>query len=580
MENTVEIREDIYINGKAFKIISGSIHYFRVVPEYWQDRLEKLKAMGCNTVETYIPWNLHEPKEGEFCFTEGQDVGKFISLAQELGLYVIIRPSPYICAEWEFGGLPAWLLNKPNMRLRCNCKEFLECVARYYQHLFRVLTPLQLPCGGPVILMQLENEYGSFGDDKEYLKNLKDLMLKNGLVVPLVTSDGPNEQCLRDGTLTEILPTANFGSGAVSGFNELAKYTNGRPLMCMEFWIGWFDTWRNEMHIKSDPEANKKELEDILRLGHVNFYMFYGGTNFGFMNGAIYPDHLRPHVTSYDYDAPLTEDGQFTEKYYAFQKVIEKYCAIPQVPFTTTVKKMHYGTFSVNQKVSLFSILEDLSEPAFYPDTKSMEQLGQSYGYILYRSNLKKGKYIEKFRLVDAGDRGIIFADEEKIAVRYDQELEQDCPLTFQADEIQFDILMENMGRVNYGEKLERQRKGITGGVLMDGKFHFGWNHYPLPLDNLERIDFSKEYVNDTPAFYRICFEIRETGDTFMELDGWGKGCVFVNGRNIGRFWEAGPQKRLYIPGPLLLEGRNEIIIFETDGKAGDNILLTDKPKL
>jgi len=576
----IEVKEDIYINGEKFRIISGSIHYFRVIPEYWRDRLEKLKAMGCNTVETYVAWNLHEPKEGTFCFTDGLDLGKFISLAKELNLYIIIRPSPYICAEWEFGGLPAWLLNKKGMRLRCNCKGFLECVSRYYQQLFQILTPLQISYGGPVILMQLENEYGSFGDDKEYLMNLKRLMAENGAVVPLVTADGSEVQFLRDGTVKDVLPTVNFGSGTVTRFGELGKFAKGCPLMCMEYWVGWFDTWGSGSHSKSDLEENIKDLDDMLRLGHVNFYMFHGGTNFGFMNGSNYLDRLKPHVTSYDYDAPLTEDGQFSEKYFAFQKVIGKYTSIPQMSFSANIKRINYGTYPVSQKVSLFPVLKDLSEPVFSPDTKTMEELGQNYGYILYRSRLGRGSYIEKFRLAQAGDRGIVFANERKIGIRYDRELEQDCSLTFQADEVQLDILMENMGRVNYGEKLERQRKGIAGGVLMDGKFHFGWDHYPLPLENLEGLDFGKEYIIGTPAFYRILFEARETGDTFLDLEGWGKGCVFVNGRNIGRFWEIGPQGRLYIPGPLLSEGSNEIIIFETDGKAGGNVLLTDRPKL
>ncbi len=306
-----DIRDDFYLNGEKFKIISGAIHYFRIVPEYWRDRLEKLKAMGCNTVETYVAWNMHEPKKGQYCFEGMLDLKRFILLAQELGLYVIVRPSPYICAEWELGGLPGWLLAEDGMRLRACYEPFLKHVRDYYQVLFQILAPLQLPYGGPIILMQVENEYGYYGEDHNYMETMKQIMLNNGVVVPFVTSDGPNDESLSCGSTKGALPTGNFGSGTEERFQILKKYTDGGPLMCTEFWVGWFDHWGNGGHMTGNLEQSTVDLDKMLELGSVNIYMFVGGTNFGFMNGSNYYDELTPDVTSYDYDAVLTEAGDF-----------------------------------------------------------------------------------------------------------------------------------------------------------------------------------------------------------------------------------------------------------------------------
>lgn len=575
-----EIKDDFYLDGKKIKIISGGIHYFRVVPEYWRDRLEKLKALGCNTVETYVAWNVHEEEEGNFNFKGIADIKKFISIANELGLWVIVRPSPFICAEWEFGGMPAWLLNKPDMRLRTNTNPFLDCVDNYYKELFQILSPLQVNYGGPIIMMQIENEYGYYGNDKNYLLALKNLMEKHGAIVPFVTSDGPTKQTLKDGSIPDVLATGNFGSRTLERFQVLEDCIGKKPLMCMEFWIGWFDAWGCGKHNTSNLEENIQDLDDMLRLGNVNIYMFHGGTNFGFMNGANFYDRLETDITSYDYDAVLSESGEITTKYKEFQKVIAKYTKLPQVEFTTTIKKKEYGELSVSRKVSLFSVLEDISKPVIHPCTLSMEQLGQNYGYILYRTNLNKGKQIEKCRILGAGDRAVLFADEEQVAIRYNLELDQEFDFEVPKEEVTLDILMENMGRVNFGLRLDDQCKGIKKGVTFNGAFQNNWTHYPIPLDNLDDLDFEKEYKKGTPAFYEFEFYADEVGDTFLDLEGWGKGCVFVNGRNIGRFWKIGPQKRLYIPGPYIKEGNNKIIVFETDGIVNNRISLKAEPDL
>ena len=576
-----EITDNFYLDGKPFQIISGAIHYFRIVPEYWQDRLEKLKAMGCNTVETYIPWNMHEPKKGEFHFEGMLDIERFVKTAQELGLYVILRPSPYICAEWEFGGLPAWLLAEDGMKLRVSYPPFLKHVQDYYDVLLKKIVPYQINYGGPVILMQVENEYGYYANDREYLLAMRDTMQKGGVVVPLVTSDGPFEENLNGGHLEGALPTGNFGSKTEERFEVLKKYTDGGPLMCTEFWVGWFDHWGNGGHMTGNLEESVKDLDKMLELGHVNIYMFEGGTNFGFMNGSNYYDELTPDVTSYDYDALLTEDGQITEKYRRYRDVIAKYREIPEVTFTTEIKRKAYGTLPVKEKVSLFSVLDDLSAPVESSFPQSMEKLGQNYGYILYHSTLDTEEKLEKLRLWEANDRANIFVDQKPVTTLYDLELlkEKELDVTFERG-ADFDILMENMGRVNFGPRMEHQRKGIGQCVQVNGHMHNHWKQYTLPLDNIEKVDFSKEYKEGLPGFYRFTVDIDETADTFLDFEGWGKGCVFVNGFNIGRFWEIGPQKRLYIPAPLLKKGENEIIVFETEGKTRDTIVLKDEPDI
>lgn len=581
MSSRFEIKDDFYLDGEKIRIISGSIHYFRVVPEYWRDRLEKLKALGCNTVETYIPWNFHEKEKGEFNFSGDRDIAGFVRLAQELGLWVILRPSPYICAEWEFGGLPWWLLKEDGMRLRCNYEPFLRHLKDYYQKLFEVIAPLQITQGGPVIMMQVENEYGSYGNDRGYNDFLKNLMIQCGCSVPLVTSDGPTEDMLNCGEIGGVQQTANFGSRGRLQLGVLQKKVGDKPLMCMEFWVGWFDSWGIPEHMGGDIQAHARDLDEILSMGHVNIYMFEGGTNFGFFNGANYYENLTPDVTSYDYDALLTEDGRITPKYEAFKEVIARYTQIPEVPFTAEIKRKAYGTLKVQRSTGLFSNLENLARPVENLTPQSMEKLGQGYGYVLYESALDRTGDIQAIRLLEANDRAQIFVDEKPAVTLYDRELLEERefePALSRGERIS--VLVENMGRVNYGYRMEKQRKGIDGNVLVNRHQLYYWKQYSLPMEDLSGLDFSRPLAEGTPGFYEFTFEAQETADTFLDFEGWGKGCVLVNGFNIGRFWEIGPQKRLYIPAPLLKKGQNTILIFETEGKAGGEIRLVDEPML
>lgn len=580
----IEIKDRFYLNGEPFQLISGAVHYFRIVPQYWQDRLEKLKAMGCNTVETYIPWNIHEPRKGEFHFDGMCDIGHFLDLAEELGLRVILRPSPYICAEWEFGGLPAWLLKEDGMKLRCSYEPYQKLVREYYSVLMPYLAPYQIDQGGPVIMMQIENEYGYYGDDHSYMEWMRDLMREYGITVPLFTSDGPFDDSFRGGRIDGILQTGNFGSKAEERFDFMRKYVDG-PLSCMEFWLGWFDNWGCGQHHRTSCEENTRDFAYMLDHGNVNIYMFIGGTNFGFMNGSNYYDELTPDVTSYDYDAILTEDGQTTEKYAAFQAEIEKRMELPKLQLHTKISRKNYGTAALTGSVSLWDALPLLSEKAESTFPVSMEKLDQSYGYILYRTVLKDMDLLGEIRLMKANDRAQIFADDKKVLTLYDRELltahKLETPVSVAAEGSRMDILVENMGRVNFGPYMEQQRKGIDGPVLFNTRQHFGFEIYPLPLDDVSHLKFeAKAPVQEAPAFHRYTFEAEETGDTFLNMEGFGKGCVFINGFNLGRFWEIGPQRTLYVPGPLLKRGINEIIVFETEGTYRKTVTLQDQPDL
>lgn len=577
-----DISDDFYLDEKPFKVISGAIHYFRVVPEYWRDRLEKLRLLGCNTVETYVPWNMHEPQEGNYNFKKECDLRKFIKTAHEVGLYVILRPSPYICAEWEFGGLPYWLLKDSQMKLRFSYAPFMEKIERYFNALFQEVIDLQITMGGPIIMMQVENEYGGYANDKDYLKQMAGLMRKMGVDVPLVTSDGPWGDMLENGSIPGLaLPTINCGSNVKEHFKRLKEFHNEKkPLMVMEFWIGWFDAWEDGFHHTTSTEDATKELADILSEGSVNIYMFQGGTNFGFMNGSNYYEKLAPDVTSYDYDALLTESGEITPKYRAFQKVISEHTEIPQLQLSTKIEQKSYGGVAVEAKVALLEALSDIGTVAHSAYPLTMEDLNQGYGYVYYQSEIGAPRTIEDFRLVNVMDRVHVSINEKPLFTLYDHETTEKKSFELFEETNTLGLLVENMGRVNYSVKMNHQKKGIQDGVVINGAFQSEWENWSLPMDNLGQLDFSKGYINNVPAFYRFILEVDVVGDTFLDLEGWGKGFVTINGFNLGRFWKKGPQKRLYVPGPILKQGENEVIIFETEGETTELVTFYDTPDL
>ncbi|MFC5701616.1 beta-galactosidase [Cohnella faecalis] len=567
-------------NGRPIRLISGAVHYFRIVPAYWEDRLLKLKACGFNAVETYIPWNLHEPREGRFNFEGIADVTRFIELAHKLELFVLVRPSPYICAEWEFGGMPSWLLADANMKLRCMHRPYLDKVDAYYDVLMPLLKPLLCTNDGPIIAMQIENEYGSYGNDKAYLDYLRDGMIRRGVDVLLFTSDGAEDSMLQGGSLIpEVLATANFGSKPEKAFAKLAEYQPDKPAMCMEYWNGWFDHWGEEHHAREYDDV-AGELDNMLRSGaSINFYMFHGGTNFGFFNGANDFGRYEPTVTSYDYHALLNEAGEVTDKYMAVREVIARHVGPPAVPLPEPVKKMSYGAVRLTEQAKLFDQLDRLSRPvtSVYPET--MERLGQDYGFVYYQTQVSGPRPKSKVVIQEVRDRALVYLNGDYQGVidrnEHDNTLDMnahDIAVEISPEGSKIGILVENQGRVNYGWML-KDSKGITEGVRLAGQFLFNWEMYSLPLDDLSELRFgllreeerSVASLN-SPSFFRGTFEVSEPADTFLKLEGWNKGVVFLNGFNLGRYWAKGPQQTLYVPGPLLLEGKNEIIVFELHG--------------
>ena len=581
-----EIGSSFYLDGQEFKILSGAIHYFRIQPEDWYHSLYNLKALGFNTVETYVPWNMHEPKKGQFDFQGILDIEKFLQIAQDLGLYAIVRPSPFICAEWEFGGMPAWLLTE-DMRIRSSDAPYLQAVADYYDELLPRLVPRLLDKGGNILMMQVENEYGSYGEDKDYLRAIRQMMLDRGVDCPLFTSDGPWRATLRAGTLIEedLFVTGNFGSKADYNFAQMQEFfdEHGKkwPLMCMEFWDGWFNRWKEPI-IKRDPEELAQAVHEVLKQGSINLYMFHGGTNFGFMNGCSARGVTDlPQVTSYDYDALLDEQGNPTPKYFAVQKMMETYYPEYLQMKPLTKESFELRDIALSEKVSLFETLADLAQPveSLYP--VKMEDLGQNYGYLLYRTEASWDADEEKIRVIDGRDRMQLFVDGKLMATQYQAEIGQDIFVTGEKKAThRIDILMENMGRVNYGHKFlaDTQRKGIRTGVCKDLHFLLNWQQYPLSFENTENINFSKGWQPEQPAFYAFDFEMKALKDTYLDLSGFGKGLAFVNGVNIGRFWNVGPTLSLYIPHSLLKEGHNRIIIFETEGEYEESINLVKQP--
>lgn len=583
--HTFQIKSHFLLDNHPFKIYSGAIHYFRIHPIDWRHSLQNLKNLGFNTVETYIPWNLHEPKKGKFDFSGGLDLEKFIETAAEAGLYVILRPSPFICAEWEWGGLPAWLLNEPG-KPRSRDPRFLAHVQNYYDELFKRIVPHQLDHGGNILMFQVENEYGSFAQDKEYLRAIAKMMRKGGLTMPFFTSDGPWKACLRAGSLIEddILPTGNFGSRANMNFDAMEEFfhEHGKeyPLMCMEFWDGWFNRYNEPIH-KRDANELANAVCETMKRGSINLYMFHGGTNFGFMNGCSARDqHDLPQITSYDYGALLDEQGNPTDKYYAVQKMIQKEFPDLKTQEPLIKESMAIENIPQTDRVSLFETLDTLANPIESLDPLTMEEAGQNVGYILYRTELAKDADELKLRIIDGRDRAQLYLDGRLEATQYQEEIGDPIFVHPKQEVSQLDVLVENMGRVNYGSKFraDTQRKGLRQGVMSDLHFIQNWKQYPLPLDNIEKIDFSRKWKAGQPGFYRYQFDVLTPKDTFIDTRKMGKGAAWVNGFHIGRFWQTSPMGTLYIPHGLLKEGKNEIIILDTEQEAPAAINLVAHP--
>jgi beta-galactosidase len=564
------------LDGKRFQIISGAIHYARVPRAYWRDRLKKAKAMGLNTVETYVFWNLHEPEPGKYDFSGQLDVAEFIREAQQEGLYVILRPGPYVCAEWEFGGYPAWLLKNPDIKVRTSDPAFLEPATRWLHRLGRELAPLQSGNGGPIIAAQVENEYGSFGKDHDYMQKIHNVLIDAGFTKSMLyTADGADE--LANGALPDLPAAINFGTGVAK--DEFAKLEKLRPTgarMCGEYWAGWFDHWGEHHHTASAKEE-ADELKWMLERGYsVNIYMLHGGTSFGWMNGANTDGKkYQPDVTSYDYDAPVNESGALTPKYFLFRDVIAKATGVqPPAPPAPIVDRA-YASVAFSRSVSLIDALPKAIES---DNVQPMETFGQSYGYILYRTKVDMAQSGE-LKLDELHSYAQVYLD-GKLTGTLDRRLLQDSlRLAVPHDGARLEILVENTGRVNFGHQFPKEWTGITHGITLAGKPVGHWSIYPLPMEHTDKLHFVARPCEGA-CFYEAILDVDQPADTFLDTRGLGKGMAWVNDVPLGRFWKIGPQGALYLPAPFLKKGRNRIVVFDLDGQPGRTLNFSDKPIL
>jgi len=567
------------LNGKPFQIISGEMHYTRIPRAYWRDRFRMAKAMGLNTVTTYTFWNAHEPRPGVYDFTGNNDVAEFIREAQQEGLYVILRPGPYVCAEWEFGGYPAWLLKDHSMVIRSSDRKYVEPTTRWIKRLGQELAPLQIGNGGPIILVQVENEYGSFGDDHAYVEQLRRLLLDSGFTQSvLYTADGAEE--IAAGSLPDLPVGINFGGSdagaAQRSFAILKKIRPNGPFFNSEYWDGWFDHWGGK-HGKTNAANEAANLDWMLRQGYsVSLYMFHGGTSFGWMNGANSDGkNYEPDVTSYDYDSPLDESGRPAPKYSTFRDVIAKATGTTPAAVPPSLPAMKIPEFKLEEAVSLWKLLPT---PVHSEQVLSMEDLDQAYGYILYRKQLD-GPVEGELTLDELHDYAQVFLD-GTLAGKLDRRLAQNhLQVKVPRSGARLDILVENTGRVNFSVVLRGERKGITKQVTLAGKALLGWDIYSLPMAETSKLQFARASCEGA-CFYRATFHVDAPAETFLDSSAFAKGAVWLNGQSLGRIWNIGPQKTLYVPGPWLRAGENEVVVFDLNGQPGRTLIGRDHPIL
>ncbi|WP_159706122.1 beta-galactosidase family protein [Arthrobacter sp. 18067] len=570
--------QDFLLNDEPFRILSGAIHYFRVHPDLWADRIHKARLMGLNTIETYVPWNEHSPTPGAFLTDGGLDLGRFLDLVADSGMHAIVRPGPYICAEWDNGGLPAWLFTDPTVGVRSSEPGYLAAVSSYMESVLALVVPRQITQGGPVIMFQIENEYGAYGNDKEYLQHLVDLSKRSGVDVPLFTCDQPFGTMIEDGSLPELHKTGTFGSRSLERLAFLRERQPTGPLMCAEFWNGWFDNWGTHHHT-TDAAASAAELDALLTAGaSVNIYMFHGGTNFGFTNGANDKGIYEPTITSYDYDAPLSEDGHPTAKYFAFRDVIAKHFPVPsEVPAVRV--PVPASTVPIARSVSLLDV--PIATRPVAGSVPPVEVTGQYRGFYLYELSLPAGGVLS---FSEVRDRAQFFLDGVPVGV-LSRELGERSVVIPAGGRLQ--VLLEDQGRVNYGQRIGED-KGLMGPALLNGVEVLDWEIGAVDLASLD--DFRSAAAElpvggvnagvTGPSVSFATFEADGPGDRFLRLDGWIKGNAFINGFNLGRYWSRGPQRTLYVPGPLIREGANELAILELHGSATREVSFAVGPDL
>ncbi|XP_017787650.1 PREDICTED: beta-galactosidase-like [Habropoda laboriosa] len=566
------------LDGKPFRYVSGSFHYFRTPRQYWRDRLRKIRAAGLNAISTYVEWSLHQPNENEWRWTGDADLVEFLNIAQDEDLFVLLRPGPYICAERDFGGLPYWLMTRvPDIRLRTNDPRYMQYVEIYLNEVFTRVRPYLRGNGGPIIMVQVENEYGSYACDREYMSRLRDIMKQNIETKALLyTTDGASTYMLRCGSIPDVYTTIDFGTGGnVTKIFELMRlYEPKGPLVNSEFYPGWLTHWQEPFQrVKSG--AVTKTLNDMLALGaSVNIYMFYGGTNFGYTAGANGGQNAyNPQLTSYDYDAPLTEAGDPTPKYFEIRNVIARYLPLPNTSIPTVSPKGDYGSILLSPVLKLFeplgrqlfgTISVEGSEPLTF------ETLGLPYWLVLYEADIVRTTWDPAILHALVRDRALVYVDDQLVGTlsrtnkMYDLAIEEPYGQKLK-------LLVENQGRLNYGNGLH-DFKGISNVSL--SKIPLGpWKMTGFRLDSVYPLRYVSSIISETgtlrnsPLFLRGTFSIfGQPMDTYLNTIGWGKGVAFVNGFNLGRYWPlAGPQMTLYVPASVLKSGENELVVVELE---------------
>lgn len=564
------------LNGKAVKLHSGEIHYARIPHAYWRHRLKMVKVMGLNAIATYVFWNYHETAPGKWDFQTGnRNLPEFLKIAKEEGLMVILRPGPYVCAEWEFGGYPWFLQNDKDMKIREYNTPFLNSTKAYFTELYNVVKPYLIVNGGPIVMVQGENEFGSFvaqredikvEDHKKYSSSVFDQLKQVGFKgMEFFTSDG--DWLFEQGALPGALPTANGDEDPENIKKEVKKYHNGEgPFMVAEYYPGWLDHWAEPFPRKAAERVRdhiKKFMDNDISF---NIYMVHGGTNFGFTSGANYDEEhdIQPSMTSYDYDAPITEAGWETEKYLKLRELL-KNASTPPVPARIPVIKI--PGIKLSQAIDLEAVKKNV-KPVINDNPLTFEQLNQGHGYVWYSKNFNqpiKGM----LKLDGLRDYAIVYVNGKKVGElnRYYKKYECEVNIPFNG---KLDIIVENMGRINYGANINKNTKGIISPVFInDRKITGDWEMYGLPFDKVPLIDARQksDLKENRPTIYKGDFNVSEVGDTFLDMRPFGKGIVFVNGINLGRYWSVGPQQTLYLPGCYLKKGKNEIVVFEQKNK-------------
>jgi len=567
---------DFLLDGRRFQIRCGEIHAPRVPKQYWRHRLQMAKAMGLNTVCAYLFWNLHEPRPGEYVWTGQADAAEFCRIAQEEGLWVILRPGPYSCAEWEMGGTPWWLLKEDAVNLRSCDPRYLEPARRYLKEVGRVLAPLQITRGGPIILVQVENEYGFFGKDPQYMDAIRKALLDAGFNVPLFACNPPD--LLGNGLLTNLFQAANFGTDPAGSFAKLRKLQPTGPLFCSEFYPGWFDTWGQPHHL-GKPENYLPNLKVMLDMGaSFSIYMAHGGTTFGLWAGCDRP--FKPDTSSYDYDAPISEAGWATPKFFETRALFAKYLLPGEVLPDPPLAKPAIA-FAPVELTEVAPVFANLPRAVKDRTPRNMEGYDQGYGCILYRTRLRAGAST----ILEAAairDFGYVFLDGKRIGIFDRRSPKAQVVVPERVRESQLDIVVEPMGRVNFGPEMA-DRKGLTAPVKLAGETLKGWDIFRLPLDEkmLASLRFTSTRPEPSvPAFWRGTFTLAQAGDTFLDLRHWGKGVLWVNGRCLGRFWNIGPTQTAYAPGCWLRPGANEVVILDLLGPERSPLAGLEKPVL